>query len=156
MTSEAFGEIEIPLIHDTPLIRSLDFSGAARLTNVTATRQSDGFTSKDRGNWTYKLGLNWEVTHWLRFRGTYGTSYRSPALFEEFLADESSFPQQTQIDPCIRYGTKLGAGPGHAAPCRQLRRGRRPRQFVGGTDSANRSRPAASVCSSRKRRRPRP
>lgn len=108
VTQEAFGEVEIPLIHNTPLIQSLTLSAAGRVTNFKATR-ADGVTDTDNGNWTYKAGLNWQVTDWLRFRGSYGTSFRAPALFELFLADQSSFAQQRNIDPCIRYGTNVNA-----------------------------------------------
>lgn len=110
VTKEAFGEIEIPLLHDIPLIQRLTLSGAARVTNVKATRKSDGFSAKDNNNWTYKGSVNWEVTDWLRLRATYGTSYRAPALFEQFLADQTSFLAQRVVDPCIRWGTNLAAG----------------------------------------------
>jgi len=110
MTTEAFGEIRIPILKDEPLFKDLSFSGAARITNVKNTRRSDGFADKDNGNWTYKVGGNWAVNNWLRFRGTYGTSFRAPALFEEFKADETSFPSARTIDPCVQWGFNLGQG----------------------------------------------
>ena len=103
-TKEAFGEIAVPILRDQPFFRDLSLSAAARVTSVKATRDSDGFTHEDNGNWTYKLGGNWAVNNWLRFRGTYGTSFRSPALFEQFLANESSFVAQRNIDPCVNWG----------------------------------------------------
>lgn len=102
-TSEAFGEIEIPILENAPFARSLTFSGAARVTNTYSKRRSDGESDSDKGNWTYKLAGNWQVTDFLRLRATYGTSFRSPALFEQFLADETGFVSPT-ADPCIRYG----------------------------------------------------
>jgi iron complex outermembrane receptor protein len=110
ITKEAFGEITVPLLSNKSFFKDLTFSGAARVTNVTAERDSDGVKDTDNGNWTYKLGLNWAVNDWLRFRATYGTSYRSPALFEQFLADESSFIAQRDIDPCILWEANLAAG----------------------------------------------
>ncbi|MFC3100299.1 TonB-dependent receptor domain-containing protein [Altererythrobacter lauratis] len=110
VTTEAFGEINIPLLADVPFIQRLDFTGAARVTNVKATRASDGFSDTTNGNWTYKLGLDWEVNDWLRFRGTYGTSYRAPALFEQFLADQVGFTSQRNADPCIQWGLNLAQG----------------------------------------------
>lgn len=101
-TTEAFGELEVPLLRDLPFVRELTLSGAARVTSTYA-KGRDGADDSDKGNWTYKLGANWQTTEWLRFRSTYGTSFRSPALFEQFLADESGFLAQTSIDPCIRY-----------------------------------------------------
>lgn len=128
ITKEAFGEIDIPLIYDTPFIQKFGVSGSIRVTNSTARRDSNGLlypdlanpgqnipqkliSFSDNGNLTYKFGANWQVSDWLRFRGTYGTSYRAPALFEDFLADQSSFISQRSIDPCINYN-----GPGSTTP----------------------------------------
>jgi iron complex outermembrane receptor protein len=113
-TREAFGEIEIPILENAAFARSLTFSGAARLTNTYSKRTGpvcsapgncifDGAHDSDKGNWTYKLAGNWQVTDWLRLRTTYGTSFRSPALFEQFLANESGFLGQG-ADPCVRWG----------------------------------------------------
>ena len=99
-TTEAFGEIEIPVLRDIPGIHELTFNAAARLTNTYAER-ADGVHDSDKGNWTYKLAGNYAPTSWLRLRATYGTSFRSPALFEQFLANESGFVSQSSIDPCI-------------------------------------------------------
>jgi iron complex outermembrane recepter protein len=104
-TKEAFAEIQLPLIHDAPLIKSLTLSGAARVTSVKSVRSSDRISDSDNGNWTYKLGANWKVNDWVRLRGSYGTSFRAPALFEQFLANQTSFIAQRNIDPCIRYST---------------------------------------------------
>jgi iron complex outermembrane receptor protein len=101
-TKELFGEVEVPLLKNIPGIQNLTLNGAGRLTNVEAVR-ADGVTEKNNGNWTYKVAGNWSPTSFLRLRATYGTSFRSPALFEEFLADESGFVGQG-IDPCIRWG----------------------------------------------------
>ena len=59
-------------------------------------------TQANKGNWTYKVAGNYSVTNWMRLRATYGTSFRSPALFEEFLANESGFLGQN-LDPCVRW-----------------------------------------------------
>jgi iron complex outermembrane receptor protein len=110
VTKEAFGEIQIPILKNHSFFKDLSFSGAARITNVTTTRASDGFSDKDTGNWTYKLGGNWAVNNWLRFRGTYGTSFRAPALFEELKANETSFPSARTIDPCVNWQFNLAHG----------------------------------------------
>lgn len=110
LTTEAFAELNIPVLADKPFFEELTLSAAARVTSVKATRASDGVSDSDNGNWTYKIGLNWTVTDWLRFRGSFGTSYRAPALFEQFLADETSFIPQNRIDPCVNWGGNLAAG----------------------------------------------
>lgn len=109
-TMEAFGELRIPVLADKPFFQELTLSAGGRLTNVKATRASDGFSDEDNGNFTYKLGLNWAVNDWVRFRGSYGTSFRAPALFEQFLADETSFPSQRSIDPCRQWAAEVAAG----------------------------------------------
>ena len=110
ITSEFFGELRVPILANQPFFQELTFSAGGRLTNVSATRESDGANDKDNGNYTYKLGLNWAINDWLRFRGSYGTSFRAPALFEQFLADETSFPSQRAIDPCRQWAGELAAG----------------------------------------------
>ncbi|WP_338241133.1 TonB-dependent receptor domain-containing protein [Aurantiacibacter hainanensis] len=105
-TLEGFGEINIPLLADLPAIQSLNLTAASRITNVKAVR-SDGATDENNGNITYKLGADWEVTDWLRFRATYGTSFRAPALFEQFLFDQVGSLPQRSLDPCIQWGLKL-------------------------------------------------
>ncbi len=110
ITTEAFGEVAVPLLRNRPFFRDLSFSAAARVTNVKATRASDGESHTDNNNWTYKVGGNWAVNDWVRFRASYGTSFRAPALFEQFLAEETSFPSQRAIDPCINWAGGLAAG----------------------------------------------
>lgn len=108
VSKEIFGEIQIPLIHDTPLIQRLTLSGAGRYTNVDATRR-DG--AKDSfSDTTWKAGIDWEVTDWLRFRGTWGTSFRAPALFELFLEDQTGFQNQQDIDICLNVQDNLDQG----------------------------------------------
>jgi len=109
-TLEGFAEINIPLLRDLPLIEAFTVTGAARVTNVKAERFLDGLSDTNNGNWTYKLQADWEVTDWLRLRGTYGTSFRAPALFEQFLFEQVGFLPQRSLDPCIQWGTRLATG----------------------------------------------
>ncbi|MBI1685003.1 TonB-dependent receptor domain-containing protein [Caulobacter hibisci] len=90
---EVFGEIEVPLLKGLPLIEALDFSGSARYTDY------DSYGADK----TYKVGLNWAITPSIRVRATKGTSFRAPALYELYLANQTSFLGQTAIDPCIRW-----------------------------------------------------
>ncbi|NIJ36700.1 iron complex outermembrane receptor protein [Sphingopyxis panaciterrae] len=108
VSKEIFGEIQIPLIHDTPLIQRLTLSGAGRYTHVDATRR-DGATDSF-SDVTWKAGLDWEVTDWLRFRGTWGTSFRAPALFELFLENQTGFQPQQDIDICRNLAAELEKG----------------------------------------------
>jgi outer membrane receptor protein involved in Fe transport len=94
-----FAEVEVPLFRDKPLIDSLVLTASGRYTDV------DSYGS---GN-TYKVGLNWAITPTVRIRGNQGTSFRTPALFELYLADQTSFLRQSSIDPCVRWGAALAA-----------------------------------------------
>ena len=109
-TTEAFGEVHVPVLRDAGLFQELSLTGAARVTNVKAEQAETGVTDKDTGNWTYKIGGNWTVSDWLRFRGSYGTSFRAPALFEQFKANETSFVTSRTIDPCVNVTQNLAQG----------------------------------------------
>jgi iron complex outermembrane receptor protein len=98
MTKELFGELDIPVIKDVPLVRSFTLNAAGRLTKVNATRR-DGATDSF-GDHTWKVGADWGVNDWLRFRGSIGTSFRAPALFELFLENQTGFGRQQDLDVC--------------------------------------------------------
>ena len=99
-TNEAYGEFSIPLLADVPF--------AQRLTMSLSGRYTDTKTSGDAS--TYKVGLNWEITDSIRVRATHGTSFRAPALFELYLADQTSFIGQRNIDPCLNLGQRVTDG----------------------------------------------
>ncbi len=90
---EAFGELSIPLVKGLPLVQGLSFNASGRYTDY------DSFGSES----TYKLGLDWKISSAFRIRSTYGTSFRAPALYELYLADQTGFLGQRSIDPCINY-----------------------------------------------------
>ncbi|HWA62688.1 MAG TPA: TonB-dependent receptor [Caulobacteraceae bacterium] len=89
---EFYGELQIPILKNMPGFESLDGTLSGRYTDY------DSYGS----NFTYKVGLDWRLTNWLRLRGSHGTSYRAPALFELYLADQSSFFNGN--DPCAMWG----------------------------------------------------
>ncbi len=95
-----FAELELPLLAGKPLVDSLTLTASGRYTDV------DSYGSGD----TYKVGLNWAIVPGLRLRASQGTSFRAPALFELFLADQTSFLSQRSIDPCINWGAARAAG----------------------------------------------
>ncbi|MBI1187552.1 MAG: TonB-dependent receptor [Alphaproteobacteria bacterium] len=105
---ELFGEVEAPLIANAPMFENLTFNGSYRWTDY------DSFGDDT----TYKVGLNWQITPEYRLRATTGTSYRAPALFELFLANQTGFLGQAQIDPCIQWDSstspqiQANCGPG--------------------------------------------
>jgi iron complex outermembrane receptor protein len=99
-TRAVFAEVNVPLLSDLPLVERLEFTGSARYTDV----QSYGSDT------TYKVGINWSLSDALRFRSTYGTSFRAPALYELYLAGETSGLSARSADPCMQWGDKLARG----------------------------------------------
>lgn len=99
-TTAFFGELQVPLLAAKPLVDMLEFTGSFRYTDV------DSYGSDT----TYKLGINWALTEEFRFRSTFGTSFRTPALYELYLADEVSGISARNADPCINWGSKLANG----------------------------------------------
>lgn len=95
-----FGEVRVPLLADKAFAQQLDVTGSARWTDVS-TYGSDS---------TFKLALNWQINDQWRVRASRGTSFRSPALFELYLAGQTGFPTQTSVDPCYDYGAEYEAG----------------------------------------------
>jgi len=89
---EAYGEVEVPILAGLPFAEELTFNGSARYTDY----ESYG------GDWTYKVAGIYSPTKWLSFRASYGTSYRAPALFEQFLGATSGFLSQSN-DPCTQF-----------------------------------------------------
>ncbi len=92
--TEVFTELEVPVLKGLPGIEEFTLNGSARLFDY----ESYGSDS------VWKAGFNWQVIPMVRLRGTKGTSYRAPALYELYLGNQSGFQQQSSIDPCIRWG----------------------------------------------------
>jgi len=92
---EAFGEIEVPLLANLPLVEQLTFNGSARVFKYDTVADSD---------YVWKAGMGWQIIPSLRLRATRGTSYRAPGLYELFLGDQTGFLSQLSIDPCVRWG----------------------------------------------------
>ncbi|MFI4933429.1 MAG: TonB-dependent receptor domain-containing protein [Caulobacterales bacterium] len=95
---EAYVEVEAPLVRGVPLIEDLTLNLTARYTNYRTAGSSA----------TYKVGFNWQILPSIRFRGTYGTSFRGPALYENYLAAQTSFTGA--LDPCQNYGANAAPG----------------------------------------------
>lgn len=89
---EAYGELYLPVLADLPFIKSLSFDGSGRYTHY----RSYG------GQWTYKGAVNYEPVKNVGFRASYGTSYRAPALFEQYLGATTGF-YSSSYDPCDNY-----------------------------------------------------
>jgi len=94
---ELFGEINIPILRRKPFFYELSAEGSARYTH---------YKSYGSGT-TYHVGAQWAPVKVLRFRGNYGTSFRAPNLYEQFVADQSGF-YGPGSDPCNDFGQRYG------------------------------------------------
>lgn len=99
-TQEVFGELTLPLLRGAPLAEEVTLALSGRYTDV----DSYGADS------TYKVGLSWQITPEYRLRYSQGTSFRAPALYELYLANQTSFVGQRNIDPCINWQANLANG----------------------------------------------
>jgi iron complex outermembrane receptor protein len=69
---EAFGEILIPLAKDLPLLRNLEVSAAARISDYSTSGSI----------WSWKVGLTNEIVEGVRIRASKSRDIRSPTLSE--------------------------------------------------------------------------
>jgi iron complex outermembrane recepter protein len=92
---EFYGELQVPVLKDLPFIKALSLDLSGRFSDYSTYGSNE----------TYKLTAKWAVNDQVLFRATYGTAFRAPDLFEEFLANQTGFFNQLGVDPCIEYGT---------------------------------------------------
>lgn len=110
---EVFGEVFVPLISDRPFFQNLSLNASVRYTDY-ASYGSDT---------TYKVAGEWEFFKGFGIRGSYGTSYRAPALSEQFLGATSGFIAAGS-DPCDSDNFPRANGqpnPGAYSPAQQQR-----------------------------------
>lgn len=98
-TKAVFLEVDVPLLSDKTLAQNLTLNASTRYTDV------DSYGSDT----TWKVGINWQIFESVRIRANQGTSFRTPALFELFLADQTSFGS-ARSDPCRNWGVNLANG----------------------------------------------
>ncbi|MDO9608961.1 MAG: TonB-dependent receptor [Brevundimonas sp.] len=103
---EVFGEIEAPILVDLPGVRELTLNGSFRYTDYDSYGDDT----------TYKVGLVYRPIDWITLRGTYGTSYRAPALFEQYVGATSGFLSNAS-DACNEFGAD-GVNANRVANCR--------------------------------------
>jgi iron complex outermembrane receptor protein len=95
--SEAYLELRLPLIRDTPFFHRLELSGAARYSDYSTF----GSTT------TFKAGINWQPIEDLLFRGSWAEGFRAPSIGELF-GTPSRFDQEI-VDPCSAVGGAIPA-----------------------------------------------
>ncbi|HTF98380.1 MAG TPA: TonB-dependent receptor [Cellvibrio sp.] len=103
--TEVYTEIQIPILSGVAFAEDLTLNGSLRYTDY------DSYGSDD----TYKIGLIYSPTDWFSLRASRGTSFRAPALFEQFQGPTSGF-RAASLDPCNDYGA-ADVNPNLAANC---------------------------------------
>jgi iron complex outermembrane recepter protein len=99
--SEAFTEIDVPLLSQVPFARSLDFNGAARYAHYSGSG----------GIWAWKSGIDWSINSALRIRATRSRDIRAGTLSERF--DSSRGPGNVtdpQSGSTLPYAVSVIAG----------------------------------------------
>jgi len=110
---ELFGEVQLPLVRDLPLIKSFQVNGAARYANYSIAQVG--------GVFTWNVSAEWTVVDDLRFRAGFARPIRAPNISELFDPEQGAFFRpidpcaQAEIDALISAGDPRG--PVRAANC---------------------------------------
>jgi iron complex outermembrane receptor protein len=94
---EAFAELRLPLLSETPFFHRLELAGAARYSDY----------SRSGSTTTFKAGVNWAPIEDLLFRGSWAEGFRAPSIGELF-GTPSRFDQEL-TDPCSAVGGVIPA-----------------------------------------------
>ncbi len=130
-TREAFFELDIPLLANNPIAQSLDVNLSGRWTE-------DEFYGS---NTAYTIKAGWRVLDPFFLKASYGNSFRSPNLRENFLLGQTGF--NTISDPCallIFPGTTPQDFRNNPIASNCIREGRDPTlvgQSLGGLQQSN-------------------
>src|SRR5690606_9181940 len=92
---EVYAEIEVPVLSGLPFAQELTFNFSARYTDYDSYGDDT----------TWKIGMLYTPVSWLSLRASRGTSFRAPALFEQFLGATSGF-LNANTDPCNNWATR--------------------------------------------------
>lgn len=99
---ELFGELQVPVLADTPFFHELTLSGAARYSDYNS---GAGLTG---GVWAYNGNLVWAPVEDIRFRANYSRAVRSPTPSDLFFPLTQNFLFLN--DPCDDDNINLGSG----------------------------------------------
>lgn len=98
---EAYGEIRVPILADTPFFEILEVGAAARVSDYSTV----GTT------FSWNVTGTWAPVEDVRFRGTYAKAVRAPNVGELFSGLSQTFPSGL-TDPCEGIGATGGGALG--------------------------------------------
>jgi len=105
---EAYAEVNIPILADTPFFHRLNARAAGRVSDYSTVGTV----------YSYSVGGEWSPIPEIRFQGTYAKAVRAPNIGELFTGPSQTFPSGI-IDPCVGIGPTGGGALGdncRAAP----------------------------------------
>lgn len=94
---EAFAEISVPLLRDTPFFESLTFDAAGRVADYSQRNVGTVFS--------YQGGVSWEPVRGFRLRGRYGVAQRAPNLTELYSPPRDDSDTLTDVCSGVRANT---------------------------------------------------
>jgi len=94
---EAFAEIRVPILADTPFFQLLEVGGAVRISDYSTVGSVV----------SYNVTGTWQPIDDLRIRGTYARAVRAPNIGELFAGLSQTFPSGL-VDPCVGIGATGG------------------------------------------------
>ncbi|WP_371863388.1 TonB-dependent receptor plug domain-containing protein [Acetobacter nitrogenifigens] len=105
--TEVYGEAKLNLLHNAFLARDLTVDAQGRWSHYN--------TFGNTQNW--KVGIDWAPTRDIRFRGTLGTSYRQPNVYELYGGQSLGYAAAT--DPCAQVSSYAGLAANVIARCQR-------------------------------------
>ncbi|WP_294063207.1 TonB-dependent receptor [Sphingomonas sp.] len=102
---EAFAELNIPILKDTPFFHQLSLTGAGRVSDYKGAVGTV---------WTYNVGADWAPVEDLRFRASYGKAVRAPNVSETGFPAVPNFAPGF-LDPCA--SGQIANNPNRQANC---------------------------------------
>ncbi|MGA0607647.1 TonB-dependent receptor plug domain-containing protein [Phenylobacterium sp. VNQ135] len=119
---EVFGELNIPLLRDLPFAHRAELNLSGRVSDYKSYGTSE----------TYRINGTWNITPEVALRGSTGTNFRAPALYELYLGASTSFQAQN-TDPCYQFGSDPAVTERQRANC--AAQGITPNSTFGGAGS---------------------
>jgi len=95
-TDEVFGELNLPIVQDKPLMKDITLDFGVRTSSYKADSSTTSAPTKHTS--TFKIDGQWAPTSDIRFRASYNKAIRAPSVSELFAA--SGYGNVSMSDAC--------------------------------------------------------